>query len=93
MLESLTLPPGLQHVRTTPVFDEATVPEGLRRAHQIAEGVWGVLRVHAGTVTFVDESSGESREVPAGGSQVIPPATPHHVEPGAGATFSVEFHR
>jgi len=93
MLESITLPSGLEHVRTTPVFDEATVPEGLRRAHQVAEGVWGVLRVHTGTVTFVDEGSGESRDVPAGGSQVIPPATPHHVEPGEGATFAVEFHR
>ena len=93
MLDSLTLPPHLHHVRTTPVFDEATVPAGLRRAHQVAEGVWGVLRVHTGTVTFVDEASGESRAVHAGGSQVIPPATPHHVEPGEGATFAVEFHR
>jgi hemoglobin len=93
MLESLTLPAGLTHVRTTPVFDATSVPEGLRRAHQVAEGVWGVLRVHTGTVTFVDEASGESREVRAGEHQVIAPATLHHVDPADGATFAVEFHR
>ena len=93
MLESLTLPSGLDHVRPTPVFDPDTVPDGLRRAHQVAEGVWGVLRVHTGSVTFVAEETGEQREVAAGGSQVIPPGMLHHVEPGEDATFAVEFHR
>lgn len=88
------LPAGLRHVRTTDVFDEATVPPGLLRAHRIAEGVWGRLVVHAGSLRFVfeDDTDG-ARTVGAGDSVVIPPATPHHVELEDGAAFAVEFHR
>ena len=38
------LPDGLEHVRTTDVFDNTTVPAGLLRAHRVADGVWGRVR-------------------------------------------------
>jgi tellurite resistance-related uncharacterized protein len=69
------------------------VPDGLRSAHQVAVGVWGRLRVLAGTVKFVAEESGESRVLSAGESQVIEPELRHHVEPDGDARFVVEFHR
>ena len=34
------LPAGLDHYKSTPVFDQDTVPAGLRRAHSTAAGVW-----------------------------------------------------
>lgn len=92
-LHELELPAGVAHVRTTPTFDAATVPPGLLRAHQVAEGVWGVLRVLAGTVTFVLEATGDRRTLRAGDHQVIQPLALHHVEPGPDARFEVEFHR
>lgn len=88
------LPDGLEHVRTTDVFDASTVPTGLRRAHRVADGVWGNLVVHTGTVTFVFEDAPEDPVVvAAGGSLAIRPGREHHVEPDADATFAVEFHR
>ncbi|MCB0991196.1 MAG: DUF1971 domain-containing protein, partial [Acidimicrobiales bacterium] len=41
------LPDGLEHVRTTDIFDNDTVPAGLLRAHRVADGVWGRLVVHS----------------------------------------------
>lgn len=93
MLADVTLPSGVVLQRTTPVFTADTVPDGLRRAHQVAAGVWGRLRVLAGTVTFVAEESGETRVLGAGDAQVIEPELRHHVEPDDGARFVVEFHR
>ena len=97
MLADLSLPPGLELVRTTREFSAEDTPAGLRSAHRVATGVWGLLRVREGTVTFVLEhpggGDGERREVAAGHRQVIEPDVVHHVEPGAGARFVVEFHR
>ena len=39
------LPEGLEVVRTTEIWDERTLPGGLRRAHRIPSGSWGRLRV------------------------------------------------
>jgi cupin 2 domain-containing protein len=49
------LPHGVELQRVTPEFDADTVPAGLLRAHRIAAGVWGLLRVTAGSVRFVFE--------------------------------------
>jgi tellurite resistance-related uncharacterized protein len=87
------LPPGLELVRTTPEFTVDRVPAGLLGAHRVADGVWGVLRVLAGTVVFVLEDSGARRSLTTDDAQVIEPGVFHHVEPSADARFVVEFHR
>lgn len=87
------LPEGVELVRTTPDFDHGSVPDGLRRAHHIAPGVWGRLRVVAGSLDFVWEDDGRRSSLRAGDTIVIPPERRHHVEPGEDATFHVEFHR
>ncbi len=69
------------------------MPEGLLRAHRVAEGVWGLLRVRAGTLVFVHEESGAERTLIGGDTQVIEPDVLHHVDPGDDAVFCVEFHR
>ncbi len=87
-------PDGLEYVRTTEVFDNTTVPAGLLRAHRVADGVWGRLVVHTGTVTFIfDDQPDSPITVEAGGSVAIPPARQHHLELDRPATFAVEFHR
>ncbi len=87
------LPVGLEHVRTTDVFDESTVPAGLLRAHRVADGVWGRLVVLTGSVVFVFEDEPDTIEVVAGESIAIPPGRHHHVELSGPSTFAVEFHR
>lgn len=88
------LPDGLEHVRTTDVFDNATAPAGLLRAHRVADSVWGNLVVHTGTVTFVfDDDPDHPITVGAGDTVAIPPARQHHLELDEPATFAIEFHR
>lgn len=90
------LPAGLRLARTTPVFDEASVPTGLLAEHRVAAGVWGRLVVRSGTVRFVFDGDGDrsaARTVAAGASVVIPPERTHHLELLGPVTFVVEFHR
>lgn len=45
--------------RSTPIFDETTLPEALRGHHQTKEGVWGVIKVLEGelALTYVEPRS------------------------------------
>lgn len=94
-MEHGQLPPGLSLQRTTDEFTVATVPAGLRRAHRVARGVWGRLRVIEGRLRFVWEEPGavEPLDLVDDDSVVIPPDTLHRVEPQPGCRFVVEFHR
>lgn len=88
------LPEGLTLQRTTDEFESGTVPAGLLKAHRVATGVWGRLRVTAGALAFVwEDDPDRPLQLGAGDAVVIPPDTPHHVEPAGGARFLVEFHR
>lgn len=86
------LPEGLVVVRVTDTWDEQTVPAGLRRAHRVASGVWGRLRVEQGELRFrartgppIDVTLGPGSE------QAIPPGVEHEVEPLGAVRFCVEF--
>ena len=86
------LPEGLVLRRTTDTFDNETVPKGLLRAHRVAPGTWGRLRVLSGRIDFVFEDQADSpMSTPAGGHVVIPPDCLHHVVLTEPATFVVEF--
>lgn len=88
----IELPDGCELVRTTPEFDETSVPAGLLRNHRVAGGVWGRLVVLDGVLDF--EFEGEPpRHLTAGDVQVIPPKQPHRVAPVGAVRFVVEFHR
>lgn len=86
------IPEGFDLQRTTPTFDNDSVPAGLLKAHQVADRVWGRLVVHTGELTFVFEDTGTPLVVHAGDHVVIPPTRPHHLELDAPATFAVEFY-
>ena len=87
------LPDGLELTRTTPVWDEASLPDGLLRAHRIADGVWGRLVVHDGALDLTFEDDGTVQHLQAGDAAAIPPARPHHVSVTGPVRFAVEFHR
>lgn len=89
-----SVPQGLTLARVTDVFTHDTVPAGLLRAHKVADGVWGLLVVIDGSLTFVFEDDGDHPiSVDAGSSVAIAPLRPHHVELNGPVSFRVEFYR
>jgi tellurite methyltransferase len=46
------LPSGLEVLRSTPVWDESSMPAALRAAHRVGPGTWGRLKVQDGRLRF-----------------------------------------
>ncbi len=70
------------------------MPAGLLADHSTKPGVWGLLHVLTGELTYVVEAP-LAREVlvKAGHTAVIVPEVKHRVRPEAAVRFFVEFHR
>ena len=86
------LPEGLTVVRTAGPFDDATLPDGLRRAHRVAEGTWGRLRVSHGSVRFsLEMSPPVERLAGSGDEQPIPPGVPHALSVGGPVVLAIDF--
>jgi tellurite methyltransferase len=88
------LPDDLEVVRTTETWDVETMPAGLRRAHRVAAGMWGLVHVVAGELRF-RAATGPPIDtvVVSGTTQPIPPQVEHEVEPSRDARFFIEFLR
>lgn len=88
------LPAALVHYKSTPVFDQDSVPAGLRRAHSTAAGVWGRIVVLEGSLRYVIEAPAVEEYLLAPGTPgIVEPGVPHHVAIDAPVRFCVEFHR
>lgn len=86
------MPDGLLRHRTAGPFDAETLPEGLRRVHRVAAGVWGCLRVLTGEVRFTMEVEPPlDRVLGAGDSQPIPPEAPHRLVLTGPVELAVDF--
>lgn len=88
------LPDGARQVRTTPVFDETSVPTGLLAAHQLAVGVWARVQVQQGSLDFVfEDAPARPIRVDESRSLVVPPQRPHHVVLTGPVRFILELYR
>lgn len=78
--------------RSTPVFDERTLPDALRRRHNTKAGVWGVVRVLEGRLklTYLDPPSDVVLE--QDGSGLLLPQQDHFVEPLGPMKMRVDFY-
>jgi tellurite resistance-related uncharacterized protein len=87
------LPEAIRRVRTSPEWDENTLPPGLRRPHQLATGTWGKLVVHDGALLFsmTGEPPLSVELTPGSAAQPIPPGVCHEVKPVGPVRFSIEF--
>jgi tellurite methyltransferase len=86
------LPDDLRLIRTSPHWDEHTMPAGLKRSHQIAAGTWGRIVVHDGSLRFVARTEPELNVIVGPGStQAIPPEVVHNVQPLDQVRFSIDF--
>lgn len=78
--------------KSTPVFDETTLPAGLRREHRTKAGVWGVIRVLEGRLRYeVLEPASEAILDPDHPGLVLPDQ-PHFVEPLGAMRMRVDFY-
>lgn len=78
--------------RSTPIFDEKTLPAALRREHRTKPGVWGVVRVLAGQLklSFIDPP--EEQILSPDSPGLLLPDQPHFVEPIGTMQMRVEFY-
>jgi tellurite resistance-related uncharacterized protein len=83
---------GSSPYKTSPVFDEDTLPAGLRREHRTKTGVWGVIRVLDGRLRYRVLDPVCEVVLDPGRPGLILPDQPHLVEPLGPMQMQVEFY-
>lgn len=78
--------------RSTPIFDENTLPQALRNMHRTKEGVWGVIRVLEGelNLTYVEPRS--EKVLTPGNPGLIAPQQTHFVTALGPMRMQVDFY-
>ncbi len=89
---SKSLPPGLVAYKRTPVFDQDTLPAGLRREHRTKAGVWGMIHVIEGSLRYRILDPFTETVLTPDTPGVVYPEQPHEVEPLGRMQMYVEFH-
>jgi tellurite resistance-related uncharacterized protein len=85
-------PHGAKPYRSTPIFDEASLPAALRREHRTKAGAWGVIRVLEGEVIYTILDPREEQRVTPERPAVILPEQAHFVTPVGKMRMQVEFY-
>ena len=78
--------------RVTPVFDEDTLPQALRNAHNTKAGVWGLIRVLEGELRYVIADPAAEQILRPGRPGLVSPQQLHFVEPLGPMRIQVEFY-
>ncbi len=87
------LPGGLVAYHRTRVFDQDTIPAGLRREHRTTAGVWGLIVVVEGRLRFRTLHPPNETILEPGSPIALAPEQPHEVDPDGAVRFFVEFYR
>jgi ubiquinol oxidase len=84
--------PAITPYRKTADFNETTLPAALKRRHNTASGVWGVVRVKQGQLklTFLEPHS--EQVLDASNPGYLAPQQDHFVEPLGKVSVCVEFY-
>jgi tellurite resistance-related uncharacterized protein len=90
-----SLPRELEHYKSTPVFNELTIPKALLCEHQTKAGSWGLILVISGKLEYVITAGAEDEVhvLEAGLPGVVEPQTLHYVRPLGAVRFQVDFYR
>ena len=78
--------------KVTPVFDQDTLPAGLRREHRTKAGVWGLVRVLEGRLRLSYADGTPERMLTPAAPGLIRPEQTHLVEPLGPMRMQVEFY-
>ena len=85
------LPEGMEVYKSTPEFNEVTVPLGLLKDHSLKCGVWGSLVVLEGSLRFCEGAL--KVEVRPETLWYVLPGVSHNVEVVGSVRFRVDFLR
>ena len=87
-----SLPPGVVSVRRTPEFSESSIPAALRHRHSTKAGVWGLIQIIEGSLTYrILEPTPIEETLTTNRPGVVEPGRLHEVEPRGPVRFFVEF--
>jgi tellurite resistance-related uncharacterized protein len=78
--------------RSTPVFDQDTLPQALRTRHDTKAGVWGLIRVIEGQVRLTCLDPPSEILLSPGTPGIIQPRQPHFVTPMGVMKMQVDFY-
>lgn len=78
--------------KTTPIFDENTLPAGLRKEHRTKAGVWGIIRIIHGSLRYRILDPLSETILDADQPGYVIPEQPHLVEPVGSMLMVVEFY-
>lgn len=78
--------------RSTPVFDQDTLPRALRARHDTKAGVWGRIRIIEGEVkiTYLDPPS--EHVLTPDNPGLVRPGQPHFVTPLGPMKMQIDFY-
>jgi tellurite resistance-related uncharacterized protein len=82
----------IQPYRSTPVFDETTLPTALRTRHDTKAGVWGMIRVLEGRLRLVYLDPPSETILDPDTPGLVLPQQPHLVEPLGAVKMRVDFY-
>ena len=87
------LPENCQLHKSTPVFNQDTIPKAILNRHNTKAGTWGKLVILSGSVLFVDlENNVEIKATPERPVNIVPQAW-HHLKTCGPVELKVEFYR
>lgn len=78
--------------RSTPVFDEYSLPKALRGEHRTKAGVWGVIRVLEGKLRLTWLEPHATAILSPDCAGLVLPEQTHFVEPLGAMRMQVDFH-
>lgn len=87
--------------RSTPIFDQDSLPQALRARHDTKPGVWGLIRVITGKLklTLLDQAGLDEAGAPVEEAILTPdnpgriaPQQPHFVTPMGPMQMRIDFY-
>lgn len=87
------MPSNVTHYKTTPIFDQTTIPTGLLNNHNTKEGVWGKIVIVEGTLLYSIDETHEEILLDSHSYGVVEPKVRHHVKAIGNVKFCVEFYK
>lgn len=78
--------------RSTPVFDQDTLPAALRRRHSTKAGVWGVLRMIEGRLKLTYLEPARTMLLEPGTPALLEPGQEHFVTPDGPMKMQIDFY-
>lgn len=86
------LPSGLRAYHQSPIFEQGTIPDGLKRNHRTKPGVWAVIHVLDGTLHYRIENPPSEQRLTPRNPGLVRPGEEHSVNADGPVRFVVEFY-